>query len=186
VEAHQVEPETGQFVFRQPEAQRIDHEGTEHRPLAGRIVARSGAAVETEVVTGNADVERMLPGGRGMVVYHVHDNADAVRNEFPYQRFQFPDTDRTVKRIRRIRTFGNRPVFGIVSPIVNSTHRPRAVSGIGNPALVDTGEIEDRHQLYMRHAETLYVVETGRDSVNRSSPFRRSGIGASECGIAIP
>jgi hypothetical protein len=83
VVAHEVEPETVHFVLCRPAQHRVDHQLAHHRVLGRGVGAAGGvghpAVVEEPVVVAGHDPVqdgvRVHPGGRGVVVDHVHDHA---------------------------------------------------------------------------------------------------------------
>ena len=157
--AHKVKTQTVDVVFIRPVFDHFAHILAVHRALGGGVVAAAGllavAAVgsHTVVVLGDAGGEAGVHG-IGMVVYDVHDHADARLVQRLDHRFTFLDTDVAVIGVGGVGAFGNTIVLGIVAPV-------ELVAVIGR--LVDGREVVHRVDLNVGNAELLEIIDTGGD-----------------------
>ena len=87
---------------------------------------------------------------KGVIVYHVHDNAKACLMQCLYHLLKLPDADFSVERIRAIRPLRHIIIHRIIAPVILLLVRLR---------LINTSEIKRRHQLYMCHAQFQKMIQ---------------------------
>ena len=143
------------MVFPRPVQHRLADVPRAHAALAGQVVAAAGTVRRRAVGVLAVEVPRFgapQPGieGIGVVVHHVHDDAQAVLVQRLHGFFQFADAHRAVVGVGGVAAVGDVVVDGVVAPVVG-------VAALGHRAVV-----EHRHQLYMGHAQAAQVGNAGR------------------------
>ena len=159
-QTHEVEAEAVHVVLGRPVLHGIDDVLAGHRTLGSHVVAAAGAVgqvaigVVAEVVARHGLVEGVFGGVVDVVVDHIHHHVQAVLVQPGDHLLHFLDASARVTRVGGVRAFRHVVVLRIVAPVVL-----RAVAQIAG--LVHGTVVVDGHDLHMRHAERLEVVDAG-------------------------
>ena len=138
----------------------FEHKFTHHRLIARCFIATSGGVrpravcLKTVVIVRSNLVEIRLFAEHRMVINDIHNDPQAVFMQSLYQLFQLSNPRCTVRRIRRIRTFGRIVIQRVVAPIVFF------IAWVIDFRLVNREIIVKREDLNVRHAQFFYVVES--------------------------
>ena len=157
VNFHQVEAETVQVVFLRPVEDRVDEIPPGHGALAGKLVAAAAAVriaavlVFPEKVSRHDVVQNVLVAV-GVVVDHIHDDADAGLVQGLDHGAALPDADFAVVGVGGIAALRDVEVDGVIAPVVLFRQRF---------CFVHTAEIVHRHDLDIAHTQLLQVVQAG-------------------------
>ena len=100
-----------------------------------------------------------------MIVYHIHNHADAGLMQRLNHFLHFPDTYLAVERIGCIGALRHIVLYRVIAPV----ERFRIV-------FRHTAEIKNRKEMHMRNAKRFQVIEPGRMNpvaVQRRAFFRK-------------
>ena len=142
------------MVFLGPEPYRIADIAAHHIPLGGHVVAAAGAVrpaavlVHPVIIRGGYVVEEGILRVIGVVVYHVHDDADARLMHSLYHLLALAYPHAAVIRVGGVGALGYVIVLRVIAPVV------LRILGI---ALVDGGKVIEGIYLYVIHPELLKI-----------------------------
>ena len=158
------------MILLRPVTNRVNHKAAEHLPFTCRLVSTVGAIGNrailpfTVIIVRNCFLKRRIEIVR-MIVYHIHNHADAGFMQCLNHFLHFPDTYLSVERIGCIGSLRHIVLHRVVAPV----ERFRIV-------FRHTSEIENRKQMHMRNAKRLQIIEPCRMnsvSIQRCAFFRK-------------
>ena len=157
VQAHQVEPEAVDVVLPGPVEDRVDEIPPGHGTLAGKLVAAAAAIgkaavlVLAEIIIGHGPVQDVIVAIH-VVVHHVHNDANARRVEGGDHLLALPDAHLAPGGVGGVAALRDVEVGGVVAPVVLPGQRT---------ALVHAAKIKDGHELDVRDAQPLEIIQAG-------------------------
>ena len=170
VQRHQIKTESVNVIFLRPVANRAHHKTAEHLPLTRRLVSAVGAIGNravlplTVIIVRNGFLKRRIEIVR-MIVYHIHNHADAGLMQRLNHFLHFPDTYLAVERIGCIRALRHIVLYRVITPVE-----------CFRIVFRHTAEIKNRKEMHMRNAKRFQVIEPGRMNpvaVQRCAFFRK-------------
>ena len=119
-ESNQVKAETVNMVFIRPVIDGIYNVFADHRALGGSIVSAAGTigTIFPAEITGNQSVKAEIICVINVVVYHIHNNTDAVIMKHFDHLLHFTDTHFTMIWVCGIGAFRNIEVGRVLTPII--------------------------------------------------------------------
>ena len=123
---HQVKTEAVKVIFRCPVGQGVDHVFLIHRTVTGGFIAAAGTVIITAlgiltvVITRYGEIEPVIFAGTavaGMVIYHVHNNADTFFVECLHHLLEFVDSHLAVIGVSGVGAFGGIIVHRVIAPV---------------------------------------------------------------------
>jgi len=208
--AHEVEAHAVDGVVARPDHRRVDHQLGHHRVLGGGVGAAGAVLyralrVQALVVAGHDAVEhrlRLLAGGAGVVVDHVHAHAQAGPVQRLHHAAEFQHPQRAVGGAAGIAAFGRGEVQRVVAPVVAIAGGAGAGRGLlhlavgrgcgqgrevgrGAALLGHGGEVEHRQQVHVGQAgpgQRLQVAHAVRTAMREGQVF--AAVGGGHSGVA--
>ena len=154
--AHQVEAEAVDVVFLRPVEHGVEDIARAHAALGRQLVAAAGAVRQPSipplpVVRPRRAGEQRHVEVHRVVIDHVHHHAQAALVQRGDRGLELADAYLAVRGVGGVAALRHVVVDRIVAPVVAAGR-----------ALIDGAEVEHRHQLHMRDAQSPQIRHTRR------------------------